>query len=239
MAISVRSRFEVFKRDQFTCQYCGKRSPEVVLEVDHIVPVSEGGGDTVVNLLTSCWACNSGKSNIPLGTILTGEDPHDKSVEILERERQLREYNNVLADERTRREADAWDLVVYWKQETGTYRAKESLTHNRRDLRWLLHTLTYCPKEVIRRFMDVAIDRDAIATFQYVGGCVRHWREQHLTAPEPIDDTVQSIEIGARAMYSTPFDRDVLHGYLCDAVPPDELWLLAGTPGKLAPFFQG
>jgi len=36
MAISKRDRFEVFKRDKFTCQYCGKAAPDVVLHIDHI-----------------------------------------------------------------------------------------------------------------------------------------------------------------------------------------------------------
>lgn len=44
-AISQTLRFEVFKRDLFTCQYCGKRAPDVVLEVDHIKPVSKGGSN--------------------------------------------------------------------------------------------------------------------------------------------------------------------------------------------------
>lgn len=59
-------RFEVFKRDSFRCQYCGRSAPDVVLECDHIVPVSEGGKDEIMNLVTSCRSCNRGKSNIPL-----------------------------------------------------------------------------------------------------------------------------------------------------------------------------
>ena len=54
-------RFDVFKRDGFTCQYCGRQPPEVVLQVDHIVPVADGGGNDEMNLLTSCRACNLGK----------------------------------------------------------------------------------------------------------------------------------------------------------------------------------
>lgn len=54
-------RFEVFKRDHFTCQYCGRKSPEVILEVDHIVPVAEGGTNDIINLVTSCRDCNRGK----------------------------------------------------------------------------------------------------------------------------------------------------------------------------------
>lgn len=54
-------RFDVFKRDQFTCQYCGQKPPDVVLQVDHIRPVALGGTNDVLNLVTSCEACNQGK----------------------------------------------------------------------------------------------------------------------------------------------------------------------------------
>lgn len=59
--ISKKMRFEVFKRDKFTCQYCGAQAPEVVLEVDHIVPISQGGTNDIMNLVTSCFDCNRGK----------------------------------------------------------------------------------------------------------------------------------------------------------------------------------
>ena len=59
-------RFEVFKRDSFTCQYCGQSAPNVVLEVDHLLPVSKGGDNDILNPITSCWTCNNGKSNILL-----------------------------------------------------------------------------------------------------------------------------------------------------------------------------
>ncbi len=59
--IAKSTRFEVFKRDSFTCQYCGRSAPDVLLEVDHINPVSSGGDNNVMNLITSCWDCNRGK----------------------------------------------------------------------------------------------------------------------------------------------------------------------------------
>lgn len=62
-AISARSRFEVFKRDSFTCQYCGEAAPEVILHIDHITPVAKGGDNSILNLITSCQACNLGKSD--------------------------------------------------------------------------------------------------------------------------------------------------------------------------------
>ena len=61
--ISPKLRFEVFKRDNHKCQYCGAtpRDEGVVLEVDHIVPVYEGGDNSFENLITSCKQCNIGK----------------------------------------------------------------------------------------------------------------------------------------------------------------------------------
>lgn len=65
-ALPKKIRFEIFKRDSFTCQYCGKSAPEVILHVDHIVPISKGGEDEITNLITACQYCNQGKSNIEL-----------------------------------------------------------------------------------------------------------------------------------------------------------------------------
>lgn len=59
--ISKKLRFEVFARDSFTCQYCGKKAPDVVLEVDHINPVCKKGNNDKLNLITSCFDCNRGK----------------------------------------------------------------------------------------------------------------------------------------------------------------------------------
>ena len=56
-------RFEVFKRDKFTCQYCGASAPDVILQVDHIKPVSKGGTNDIMNVVTACRDCNSGKTN--------------------------------------------------------------------------------------------------------------------------------------------------------------------------------
>ena len=60
-SLSKSVRFEVFKRDSFKCQYCGKSAPDVVLEVDHIIPVSKGGDNDISNLITACFDCNRGK----------------------------------------------------------------------------------------------------------------------------------------------------------------------------------
>lgn len=62
-AISKKTRFEVFKRDSFKCQYCGASAPEAVLAVDHIHPVSKDGANDLMNYITACQPCNAGKSD--------------------------------------------------------------------------------------------------------------------------------------------------------------------------------
>lgn len=64
--MSPRLRFEIFKRDDFTCVYCGRRAPSVILHVDHVQARANEGTDHPINLATSCKACNMGKSDIPL-----------------------------------------------------------------------------------------------------------------------------------------------------------------------------
>lgn len=49
----------VFKRDNYTCSYCGVQGGK--LEVDHIIPFSKGGTDNLNNLTTSCRHCNRQK----------------------------------------------------------------------------------------------------------------------------------------------------------------------------------
>lgn len=184
MALSVRTRFEVFKRDDFACKYCGRRSPEAILEVDHIVPIRDGGSDDPMNLTTSCWDCNSGKSCVPLGTVMTGEDPHDRAVALIERKRQLEEYNFVLAADRERRERETWELWAYWQTERGIPDRARDIP--RRDFGWIMKTLTYCPRVIVQEFMDSALEVGANRDLRYVKGCVKNWRGQAPQTPPPV-----------------------------------------------------
>lgn len=62
MSISKKLRFEVLLRDGFKCLYCGRRPPQVTLEVDHVHPRSQGGQDHPRNLVSACYDCNRGKA---------------------------------------------------------------------------------------------------------------------------------------------------------------------------------
>ncbi len=109
--ISKKTRFEVFKRDSFACQYCGSTPPGVVLHVDHITPVALGGKNNIDNLLTSCCDCNLGKGATPLSSAHPAISMADKAKQIKEREEQIREYNKMLTAEANRIEDDAWNVV--------------------------------------------------------------------------------------------------------------------------------
>lgn len=54
-------RTEIFKRDDYTCQYCGERGGKI--ECDHVIPVSKGGDHKKTNLVTACFKCNRSKRN--------------------------------------------------------------------------------------------------------------------------------------------------------------------------------
>ena len=88
-AISKKTRFEVFKRDSFTCQYCGKAAPSVVLHIDHIEPIALGGGNDLINLVTSCQECNAGKGARKLSDSSVLTKQIDQMKEINERREQL------------------------------------------------------------------------------------------------------------------------------------------------------
>ncbi|MGB4224568.1 MAG: HNH endonuclease [Syntrophorhabdus sp.] len=62
--VSVKfSRRNIFLRDDFTCQYCGKRHDPKGLTCDHIIPKSRGGATEWTNIVTSCIRCNHKKGD--------------------------------------------------------------------------------------------------------------------------------------------------------------------------------
>jgi hypothetical protein len=111
--VSKRTRFEIFKRDYFTCQYCGKTPPKVVLHIDHILPVSKGGKSDRGNLITSCADCNLGKSNILLSSL--PEPLAEQITEQRERLEQVQAFNKFLAKSRKQSLADCMEVRSLWE----------------------------------------------------------------------------------------------------------------------------
>lgn len=105
--ITKKTRFEVFKRDRFKCQYCGRTAPDVVLEVDHIQPVSKGGSNDILNLITSCKECNRGK-----GATLLSDDTAVKKQ---------REQIEELAEKK-----EQMEMMIKWRNELMNYELKQA-----------------------------------------------------------------------------------------------------------------
>ena len=159
--LSKKTRFEVFKRDKFTCQYCGKSAPDVVLEVDHVVPVAEGGDDDMLNLVTSCFDCNRGKGAIKLSD--------DSAVKV--RKAQL----DMIADRR-----EQLDMMYKWQ--LGLVEETEAQIDLVSDLIGELSELTPNSlgrddvKTWLSRFgFDVVIEATRIAFTQYRHGTPDEW----------------------------------------------------------------
>jgi 5-methylcytosine-specific restriction endonuclease McrA len=65
-------REQIKIRDNFTCCYCANSihaEPNLLLEIDHIIPVAKGGCTTEENLQTLCWKCNRSKSDKIVETV--------------------------------------------------------------------------------------------------------------------------------------------------------------------------
>ena len=62
MTTSLREKIK--RRDKYTCQHCGnsiQKEPNLLLEIDHIIPLAKNGLTTEENLQTLCWKCNRTK----------------------------------------------------------------------------------------------------------------------------------------------------------------------------------
>ena len=57
------SRIGVFRRDNWSCQYCGKKGNRKSLTIDHVHPKSKGGENTFENTVACCVKCNSAKGD--------------------------------------------------------------------------------------------------------------------------------------------------------------------------------
>ncbi len=148
-SIGKKLRFDVFKRDGFSCVYCGAHPPSVLLHVDHIEPVSRGGTNDIDNLLTACEACNLGKGARRLSDV--PPTLAQKAEAIAEREAQIIGYNNALAAAASRIEDDAWSVADVWMSAHG----KDSIRKDRfRSIKTFIERL---PTPVVVDAMKTAV----------------------------------------------------------------------------------
>lgn len=169
MAVSKKVRFDVFKRDGFTCQYCGRTPPAVVLEADHIDPKANGGLDVIHNLITACADCNRGKSSALLTTI--PESLTVRAQGLAEREAQLKAYSKL---QKTIKGREDKDIDAVQKAFQALYPSQSFTTQFRESVR---HFLQHLPVEVLCDAMNMAISRMADAERAASYFCGICWRK--------------------------------------------------------------
>jgi hypothetical protein len=113
MAVSKRTRYEVLRRDNFTCRYC--RSADGELTVDHVTPVALGGTDDPTNLVACCKDCNAGKTS----TSPEAQTVADVAEDALRWSKALQRAGEILAERADERDLylgaffDAWPQYRY------------------------------------------------------------------------------------------------------------------------------
>jgi hypothetical protein len=172
-AISKRLRFEIFKRDGFTCVYCGAPPTGGVMHLDHVVPVVEGGDSTAENLVTACSSCNLGKSSVPLERkVLAPFDP--TSAE--EHAEQLRGWVAAQKMVSEAKKAVEQELVNCWCEAMGTQKCDREVP-----LR-LAKLTTEWPMPRIIEALEIVGSKHGLYRdtnrLKYMYGIFRRWREQ-------------------------------------------------------------
>jgi hypothetical protein len=182
MALSKGKRFDVFKRDGFTCQYCGQRPPDVVLEVDHIHPISKGGTDDDLNLITACYNCNRGKRAKVLSDV--GPKP-DADLEYLAVQQELKEVQRYLKAKKARDKAV--ENVCHALDETwNNYMPNADLPTDSVWMRWLHRFEPEEIEEAIKscagKYASGAIRGGFSGLVRYVAGTLKYIHEENQCA---------------------------------------------------------
>lgn len=177
--ISKRLRFDIFKRDGFLCQYCGRRPPDVVLELDHLHPHSQGGATDEVNLVTSCDDCNRGKG----ARLLRDIQPRpDADIAFLEIQQELSEARRFLATKEAKKGIESEviaALVETWQTSFGGYCWSPVDAEFRR---WFAEysadEIDYAIRAAGRRQRSGNLDRETKKVVPYIWAILRNRRHE-------------------------------------------------------------
>lgn len=102
------SRVNIYGRDDYRCQYCGKRRTMNELTYDHVVPRSQGGKTTWDNIVTACGECNGRKA---------GRTPEQAGMRLMKRPSQPTAVPAVTIQLSRKSAPDAWRDFMYWTTE--------------------------------------------------------------------------------------------------------------------------
>ena len=181
----------MFKRDSFTCQYCGAKAPDVILQCDHIKPVVDGGTNDILNLVTACLDCNAGKGPRVLSDQSTLTKQVDQLAELQARREQL-------------------EMMIEWRAELAKL---DDTVVDRLAAHWSglcedTVSLTPTGTDKMRRMLkDFGVDQTMVA----MGEAIRSYAkrdEEHKFTKESLDvafDTMPRVAKVMKASESKPY----------------------------------
>lgn len=191
-SISKSTRFDIFQRDNHTCQYCGRKAPDVELQIDHLVPVARGGTDDFENLVTSCADCNSGKSA--------------KLIEEFTGGHTLEEWRETLRERRTEalreRRAQLPEVIDYWAECRG------ARTVSAHDEEFIYNFIERYEPAWIKEAIRIATGKRVSNYAKYAAAILRNWAQDG--PPEYIRDPDGHLE----RKKATPKQIDYIAGLL-------------------------
>lgn len=118
MAVSKRLRYEILRRDNHACRYCGATAPGTKLAVDHVIPQSLGGSDKPTNLVASCADCNAGKTSSMPNAMPVADVDQDTFRRAAELQQLAEQQSHTLRDgqpsQETVRTAFHCHLIAVW-----------------------------------------------------------------------------------------------------------------------------
>ncbi len=102
------TRMNIYRRDDFTCQYCGQKMPTEELTFDHVVPVARGGDKRWENIVTCCIDCNHRKG---------GRTPEEAGMRLVRTPRAPDWLPAIKFTIGFRNAPESWRDYLYWNVE--------------------------------------------------------------------------------------------------------------------------
>jgi 5-methylcytosine-specific restriction endonuclease McrA len=102
------TRANIYRRDNYSCQYCGQSFPTEDLTYDHVIPSAQGGKKTWENIVTACLPCNRRKD---------ARTPEEAGMPLLSIPRRPKPSPVFRVTLGMRKTPDAWRSWLYWNAE--------------------------------------------------------------------------------------------------------------------------
>jgi HNH endonuclease len=190
MSISRRLRYEILRRDNYTCRYCGAKAPDVKLNVDAVVPEALGGSHKDPgNLVTACEDCNGGKTSSSPDAPLVA----DIAANALQWAQAIQVAQARMLDDLSAREANRVQFCEWWD----TWRLGDDQRPIPKGPAWAQTVdqlvAAGLPMPTLKECIDLAMSRQKVKpvdTFRYMCGIA--WRRV-----SDLQDSARAITVSA------------------------------------------